>query len=127
MRIVNLLRTTKTWLTFLTVFVNTGFNLKLSYNKSLPQNRDILETAEQTIKNFENNGSIAAIRTREIQKKPVTKEMIAKEISDLKPRKAVCSNDIPTKILKDFQDLFAKFIYNNCNKSFLDGTFPENL
>ena len=56
--------------------------------------------------------------------KPVTKEIIAKEISNLKPRKAVRSNDIPTKILKDFED---NNIYNNYSKSLLHGTFPEFL
>ena len=58
--------------------------------------------------------------------KPVTKEMIAKDISDLKTRKAVSSNDIPTNILKDFEGLFATCIYNNYNKSLLDGTFHED-
>ena len=53
--------------------------------------------------------------------------MIAKEISNLKSGKAVRSNDIPTKIIKDFKDLFATFIYKNNNKSLLDGKFPENL
>ena len=53
--------------------------------------------------------------------------MIAKERSNLKPGKAVRSNYIPTKILKDFEDLFATFIYSNYNKSLLDGTFPEDL
>ena len=51
----------------------------------------------------------------------------AKEISNLKSEKAVRSNDIPTKIIKDFKDLFATFIYNNYNKCLLDGAFPEDL
>ena len=29
--------------------------------------------------------------------------------------------------MKVFEDLFATFIYNNDNKSLLDGTFPEDL
>ena len=37
--------------------------------------------------------------------KPVTKEMIAKEISYLKSGKADRSNDIPTKTIKEFEDL----------------------
>ena len=53
--------------------------------------------------------------------------MIANEISNLKFGKAVRSNDIPTKIIKEFKDLFATFIYNNYNKALLDGTFPEDL
>ena len=87
---------------------------------------------EHAIKNFENHSSIIAIKNNrnpndQFSFKPVTKEMILKEISNLKPGKAVRSNDIPTKIIKDFKDLFATFIYNNYNKSLLDGTFPEDL
>ena len=87
---------------------------------------------EHAIKCFENHSSIIAIKHNrnpndQFSFKPVTKEMIAKEISNLKSGKAVRSNDIPTKIIKDFKDLFATFIYNNYNKCLLDGTFPEDL
>ena len=51
--------------------------------------------------------------------------MIAKEISNLKS--GMVFNYIPTKIKKDFKGLFATFMYNNYNKSFLNGTFPEVL
>ena len=57
--------------------------------------------------------------------KPVA--MISKEISNFKPGKAVCCNDISTKILKDLEDLFATFICNKYNKSLLDGISPEDL
>ena len=58
---------------------------------------------EHAIKNFENHSSIIAIKNDrnpndQFSFKSVTKEMIAKEISNLKSGKAVCSNDIPTKI-----------------------------
>ena len=84
------------------------------------------------LKNFENDSSIIAIKTNRNPNdqfcfKPVTKEMIAKEISNLKSGKAVRSNDIPTKIIKDFKDLFATFLYNNYKKCLLEGTFPEDL
>ena len=84
------------------------------------------------LKNFENHSSIIAIKTNrnpndQFSFKPVTKEMIAKEISNLKSGKAVRSNDIPTKTIKEFEDLFATFICNNYNKSLLGGTFPEDL
>ena len=87
---------------------------------------------EHAVKNFENHSSMAAIKNKrnpneQFSFKPITKEMIAKEISNLKPGKAVRSNDIPTKIIKDFKDLFATFIYNNYNQSLLDGTLPEDL
>ena len=117
---------------FNSFFVNTASSIKISYNKSLPQNRDISKLVEHAIKNFENHSSIIAIkinRNPNVQSsfKPVTKEMIAKEISNLKSGKAARSNDIPTKVIKDFKDLFATFIYNNYNKCLLDGTSPEDL
>ena len=117
---------------FNSFFVNTAASLKISYNKSLPQNRDVSKLVGHAIKNFENHSSIIAIKNNrnpndQFPFKPVTKEMIAKEISNLKSGKAVPSNDIPTKIIKDFKDLFATFIYNNYNKCLLDGTFPEDL
>ena len=57
----------------------------------------------------------------------ITKEMIGKDISNLKIRKAVSSNGIPTKILKDFQGILATYIFNNYIKSLPYGTFPEDL
>ena len=62
MRIVNLLKTTKKWLTFLTLFFNTASNRKLPCKKSLPQNRDISEIVDHAVKNFQNHGSIVAIK-----------------------------------------------------------------
>ena len=47
--------------------------------------------------------------------KPVTKEMIAKEISYLKSGKTDRSNDIPTKTIKEFEDLlYTTIIISPC-------------
>ena len=43
------------------------------------------------------------------------------------PRKVVHSHGIPTKIIKDCEDLLATFICNNYNNSLLDGNFPEDF
>ena len=44
-------------------FVNTATDLNISYNKSLPQNKDISEIVEHAIKKyFENHSSIIAIK-----------------------------------------------------------------
>ena len=101
--------------------MNSVSSLKIPYNKSLPKNRDISKTLEHAIKNFKIHSSIIAINNNrkpndQFSFKPVTKEMIVKEISNLKSGKVVRSNDIPTKIIEDFKDLFATFIYNNYNK-----------
>ena len=86
--------------------MNIASNLKISFNKSLPQNRDILGFVEHAIKNFENNHScIVVIQNNgnpndQFSFRPVTKEMIANKISNLKHGKAVRRNDIQTKILR---------------------------
>ena len=110
----------------------TTSSLKISCNKSLPKKNVTSKTVEHAIKNFENHSSIIAIKNNrkpndQFSFKPVTKEMIAIEISNLKSGKAVRSNDIPPKIIKEFNNLFATFIYDNYDKALLDGTFPEDL
>ena len=47
---------------FNSFFVNTASSLKISYNKSLPQNRNISKIVEHAIKNFENHSSLIAIK-----------------------------------------------------------------
>ena len=42
---------------FNSFFENTASSLKISYNKSLPQNSDISKIVEQAIKNFESHSS----------------------------------------------------------------------
>ena len=66
---------------FNSFFVNTASSLKISYNKSVPQNRDISKLVEHAIKNFENHSSIVAIKNNrnpndQFSFKPVSKEMI---------------------------------------------------
>ena len=59
---------------------------------------------------------------------PNTSEWLRlKEISNLKPGKAVHSNDTPILVLKDFEGIFTTFIHNNYNKVLMYGTFPEDL
>ena len=53
--------------------------------------------------------------------------MIAKDISNLNSRKAVLSDEIWTKMWKEFEVLFATFIYNKYSSRLLGGTFPEDL
>ena len=79
---------------FNSFFGNTASSLKISYNNSLPQNRDISKIVEHAIKTLENRSSIVAITNKrnpneQFSFEPVTKEMIAKEISNLKPGKAI--------------------------------------
>ena len=53
--------------------------------------------------------------------------MIGKYVSNLKTRNAVSSNDISTKMLKDFEGLFVTLIYSNYLMSLPDGSLSEDL
>ena len=53
----------------------------------------------------------------------VTKEKIEKLITSLNIRKAVQSNDIPTKLVKEFGYLFSKYIATAINRCITGGIF----
>ena len=53
----------------------------------------------------------------------VTKEKIEKLITNLNIRKAVQSNDILTKLVKEFSYLFSKYIASSINRCITGGTF----
>ena len=53
----------------------------------------------------------------------VTKEKIEKLITNLNIRKVVQSNDIPTKLVKEFGYLFSKYIATSINRCITGGTF----
>ena len=53
----------------------------------------------------------------------VTKEKIEKLITNLNIRKAVQSNDIPTKLVKEFGYLFSKYIATSINRCITGGAF----
>ena len=55
----------------------------------------------------------------------VTKENIAKLITNLDIQKAVQSMDIPTKLVKEFGCLFSSFIASNVNKCIKEGTYVD--
>ena len=49
------------------------------------------------------------------------------EIKKLNVKKAVRSNDIPTKFIKEYKDLFSDFNETNYNFCLNNGTFPNDL
>ena len=53
----------------------------------------------------------------------VTKEKIEKLITNLNIKKAVQSNDIPTKLVKEFGYLFSTYIATSINRCITGGTF----
>ena len=52
----------------------------------------------------------------------VTKEKIKKLVTNLRIRKAVQSIDIPTKLVKEFGNLFSKYLATSINRSRAEST-----
>ena len=87
------------------------------------------EPIENAICKYENHPSIISIKKHmqgansSFVFETVTKEKIEKLITNLNIRKAVQSNDIPTKLVKEFGHLFSKYIATSINRRTTGGTF----
>ena len=84
---------------------------------------------ESLIAKFENHLSTVAIRNRFDENsifsfKEIGKTEVVKEIKNL-DIKGSHSKDIPTKIIKEFNDLFATFITENFDLCLNKGEFSE--
>ena len=86
---------------------------------------------ENAIYKYENHPSVIAIKkhmkgtSSSFSFHTVTKENIAKLITNLDIKKAVQSMDIPTKLVKEFGYLFSSFIASNVNKCIKEGTYVD--
>ena len=57
----------------------------------------------------------------------ITKPFFIKEIKNLDPKKTSQSNDIPTKLIKEYSEIFATIIVEDFNKCMHNGTFPKRF
>ena len=57
----------------------------------------------------------------------VTLDGISKEIKRLDIKKATQESDIPTKVIKQFPNLFIDFLHKNINSCLTEGTFPNDF
>ena len=57
----------------------------------------------------------------------VTKDKISSAITKLNRKKVTLSNDIPTKIIQQFSEIFTNFLYDNFNSCLKNGIFPNKL
>ena len=97
-------------------------------------NIDVLsDPVETAIKKYENHPSIAAITdkfnlTVRIEFEEVNLKDIEKEILNLNTKKAVASNSIPAKVLKETFDICSPVLQQMWNDEiFKNCQFPENL
>ena len=80
------------------------------------------------IKSFEQHPSILKIKeTRNVCSSSASLDEIIKETLNLHTSKATQKSDIPTKIIKQNQDIFSKFIFENVNNMIDTYVYPEQL
>ena len=84
------------------------------------------------ITNFEQHPSILKIKENRnvcspFSFEPVSLDEITKETLNLDASKATQKSDIPTKIIKQNQDIFSEFIFENVNNVIDTDIYPEQL
>ena len=57
----------------------------------------------------------------------ITKPFVIKAIKNFDPKKTSQSNDIPTKIIKEYSEIFATRIVEDFNKCMHNSTFPKSF
>ena len=115
-------------------FVNTVANLGIkTQHKSLNTTDNSQDPIENAICKYENHPSIILIKKHmegansSFVFESVTKEKIEKLITNLNIRKAVQSNNIPTKLVKGFGYIFSKYIATSINRCITGGTFVNEF
>ena len=117
--------------TFNVFFVSIVKSLGINEN-FLPISSSETRNVESTIAKFENYPSIVTIRNRFDENsifsfKEIGKTEVIKEIKNLDIKKGSLFSDIPTKIMKEFGDLFAILITESFNLCLNKEEFPEIL
>ena len=112
--------------------VNIVPSLRITY---FHENNDDVnnDNIDSTIRKSEGHPSIVAIK--EQMKKynktftfdNVTTDKVASVIKKLNSKKASKSDDIPTKVIKEFGTFFAEFLSKNLNSCLENSPFPEDL
>ena len=117
--------------TFSEFFVSIVKNLGINENV-LPTSSSETRNIESIITKFENHPSIVTKRNCFSKKsiffvKEIVKTEVIKEIKNLDIKKGSLFSDVPTKIMKEFGDLFAILIAESFNLCLNKEEFPEIL
>ena len=112
---------------FVSIVKSLGINENL-----LPTSSSETRNVESIIAKFENHPSIVTIRNCFDENsifpfKEIGKTEVIKEIKNLDIKKGSLTSDIPTKKIKEFDDLSATFIAENFKLCLSKGEFPEIL
>ena len=121
---------------FNTIFVNIVPNLGMEIDQQYPSNvSNISDPVEKAIKKYQKHPSISIINkmVSSVENEAsfsftcVTVDDISKEIKRLDIKKATQESDIPTKVIKQFPNLFIDFLHKNINSCLTEGTFPNDF
>ena len=121
---------------FNTFFVNIVPNLGMEIDQQYPSNvSNISDPVEKAIKKYQKHPSISIINkmVSSVENEAsfsftcVTVDDISKEIKRLDIKKATQESDIPTKVIKQFPNLFIDFLHKNINSCLTEGTFPNDF
>ena len=92
-----------------------------------------LDISQTNCENFTVNVSILKIQelyendSEKFNIVPITMKEVELEIMALNPKKSTISNDIPTKILKQFCNTYLAVLTNIISSSLAKGTFPKKI
>ena len=121
---------------FNTFFVNIVPNLGIEIDQQYLSNvSNISDPVEKAIKKYQKHPSISIINkmVSSVENEAsfsftcVTVDDISKEIKRLDIKKATQEGDIPTKVIKQFPNLFIDFLHKNINSCLTEGTFPNDF
>ena len=119
--------------TFNEYFVNIvpRFGITSFHENNVDINNDNIDN---TITKFEGHPSIVVIKERMKNynktftfQNVVSTDKVGSIIKKLNAKKASKSDDIPTKVIKEFGTFFADFLSKNLNSCLETGSFPEDL
>ena len=119
--------------TFNKYFVNIvpRFRITSFHENNVDINNDNIDN---TITKFEGHPSIVVIKERMKNynktftfQNVVSTDKVGSIIKKLNAKKASKSDDIPTKVIKEFGTFFADFLSKNLNSCLETGSFPEDL
>ena len=91
------------------------------------------KSSKGDVSNYDDHASIITIKQHITDKnkvfsfRKVIKDEMSSAIKTLSHKKATLSNDIPTKIIQQFSDIFTDFLYNNFNSCLESAMFPDEL
>ena len=117
--------------TFNNHFLNIVNNLNIPKNEN-SESPDLDPIIKATQK-YQKHPSIIAIKSsfqehhKNVSFSEISYETVLKEIKKLDTSKAYQEKDIPTKIIKENANIFARVLRNNFNKYLNNGTIPEIL